>query len=317
MPKSATVSASRWESARVIARERPLALQQAMDSLTAELMEVFGWTDLAAAVTVLANERVVRISGAVALASVRTAALVRLVQLVPVGWRIDSSSFVVRRTGGWRALTADETRIYRSPYQQELATVLLAEDGPVQVLARPYQRSVLMRASDGTVGWSRCDGRPLRRAAPRLFELRSGISADALVRELRQYDGVPYLAGGTTRVGVDCSGLVQRAFRAACGMIIPKHSADQLRFSKQVDRGALCQGDVVYSLGADRDYHVGVVTRFAGVGGMCVIHASRSRGRVVEEDLTQFLQARTWLRVPFEAFVGSWIRQVGRSTLAW
>ncbi|MFY0541192.1 C40 family peptidase [Nannocystis pusilla] len=106
----------------------------------------------------------------------------------------------------------------------ELCTELLAGDGPVGVLAAAGEWA-LVRARDGTIGWTQARfGSPV--AVPVPTTARGG--AVALARALRRFRGAPYLLGGTTSLGIDCSGLVQRAVRSALGVVLPRHSSDQL-----------------------------------------------------------------------------------------
>lgn len=107
----------------------------------------------------------------------------------------------------------------------------------------------------------------------------SGLAAEHPVIEAASaYLGVPYLWGGTDpETGLDCSGLVQRAF-ADLGIDVPRVSADQAKAGAAVDDiGAARPGDLVYWAGrGGRPNHIGI---YLGEGKM--LHAPRT-GDVVK-----------------------------------
>lgn len=67
----------------------------------------------------------------------------------------------------------------------------------------------------------------------------------ALDRAIRDYLGAPYKSGGTDPGGVDCSGLVQGAFRQA-GIMLPRTVAEQFTVGRPVRWGELRFGDVLF-----------------------------------------------------------------------
>jgi cell wall-associated NlpC family hydrolase len=110
-------------------------------------------------------------------------------------------------------------------------------------------------------------------------ELLAGLLAAA-----RSYLGVPYRWGGTTGRGFDCSGLVQRVFADATGVLLPKHTGDQRHVGVRVGRGnadAAQPGDLLFA--TPRGRHVGHVMLMSSAD--TVLHACRTEMRVIEEPL--------------------------------
>ena len=77
----------------------------------------------------------------------------------------------------------------------------------------------------------------------------------------KQYLGTPYVYGGTSSSGVDCSGLVQLAAKAS-GIDIPRTTYDQINVGQAVSKNNLQEGDLVFFRGsggsASAPGHVGI-----------------------------------------------------------
>jgi cell wall-associated NlpC family hydrolase len=86
---------------------------------------------------------------------------------------------------------------------------------------------------------------------------------DRAIRAALSYLGVPYVWGGASRSGVDCSGLIMLAWDAA-GVYLPHYSGAQYADTVHIPRRDIRPGDLIF-YGYDGDQHV---TMYLGHGLM-------------------------------------------------
>lgn len=125
-----------------------------------------------------------------------------------------------------------------------------------------------------------------------------------IVAEARTWLGVPFAHQGRTRAGTDCGGLVG-AVAVSVGVLpatwwadefdpihggyarTPAHGALQRiceAFMTAIDPPAIQPGDVVLMAFATEPQHLGIVADYVH-GGLSIIHALSSAGRVAEHRL--------------------------------
>ena len=125
---------------------------------------------------------------------------------------------------------------------------------------------------NGKTGWvsgSYLAVKTVSATAPTTGVSRSDSST--LVNNALSLQGVPYVYGGTSRSGFDCSGYVQYVFKGS-GISIPRTTFEQFKVGSLVSRQQLQAGDLVFfSTYAPGASHVGIY-----LGGGSFIAASNS-----------------------------------------
>lgn len=149
----------------------------------------------------------------------------------------------------------------------ELAAVGRAQDGfvPVGVAGQPRPL------------WARLADLAVPGAAP---------AADQVLELARRFAGVPYVWGGTSPYGLDCSGLVYLIHRRF-GVVVPRDTDDQETACESVGQHHQRPGHLAFFRdNGGRIHHVGIIEAPGQL-----LHASGSAGRVQSEPLDGELAA--------------------------
>ena len=107
-------------------------------------------------------------------------------------------------------------------------------------------------------------------------------AANKVVANAKQFDGVRYKYGGTTKKGMDCSGLVYTSFGQE-NIALPRTTTDLSKTGAWIDLKNVQKGDLLFFATRKNSRtvnHVGIVTE-SRVGNVEFIHASTSNGVMI------------------------------------
>ncbi len=131
--------------------------------------------------------------------------------------------------------------LYREPDVTKHAPLLTVPfETRLQVTEEPKGEERWMRVTlaDGRAAWVQ-HGDVTFETAP--------LTVEATIALAKRFIGLPYLWGGTSTFGYDCSGFVQMLCRKR-GFLLPRDAGPQAEWSclMPVERGDLAPGDLVY-----------------------------------------------------------------------
>lgn len=80
----------------------------------------------------------------------------------------------------------------------------------------------------------------------------------AIINEAKKYIGVPYVWGGSTPDGFDCSGLVQYVYKHAINLDLPRVTTQQELCGQEVSLNDIQPGDLLFWGPKGNSYHVAI-----------------------------------------------------------
>lgn len=124
------------------------------------------------------------------------------------------------------------------------------------------------------------------------------LKAENIVDYAKQFEGVRYKYGGTTKKGMDCSGLIQTSYKSEA-VLLPRTTNDLATSGDWIDLKEVQKGDLLFfatKKNTRKVNHVGIVTS-VNKGDVEFIHASTSKGVMTSKLIERywyfaFVQAR-------------------------
>ena len=128
-------------------------------------------------------------------------------------------------------------------------------------------------------------------AVVRELELRRRATPHRLARVVDGYLGIPYMWGGTTRAGMDCSAFTRAIFRETYGVELPRTSKQMYSVGRAIPQGQdLKPGDLVFFKNTYSGPGVSHVGIYLGEGRFA--HASSSKGGTITQLNNPYFQPR-------------------------
>ncbi len=115
------------------------------------------------------------------------------------------------------------------------------------------------------------------------------VYTERLDKVFRQWKGTPYVYGGTTRHGIDCSAFVQVVYRDVYHYNLPRTTLQQVKLGRRIDPKNIQQGDLIF-------FHTGPDTRHVGVyvADGEFMESSSSRGVILSELSNPYWRQHFW-----------------------
>jgi cell wall-associated NlpC family hydrolase len=174
-----------------------------------------------------------------------------------------------------RMLSSIRSEINRLRAEEERQQAILARQAAARIAG---QQAAQSQALDATIVGAALETPEIAIAPPSRY---GGVVGIAM-----QYLGVPYVWGGSSPSGFDCSGFAMYVY-AQMGVSLPHHAASQYNYGVAVSRDQLAPGDLVFFNGLG---HMGIY-----IGGGQFIHAPHTGDVVKISSLSDSWYASTYV----------------------
>jgi cell wall-associated NlpC family hydrolase len=186
-----------------------------------------------------------------------------------------------------------ERRSMLSSIRSEIAAIRAAEQRRQAELERqararlaaPQPQPLIPSLTPAAAETPAASASPVAPEAPSVIPAPAPATHGGVVGIAMQYLGIPYVYGGSSPSGFDCSGFVMYVY-AKVGVSLPHNAAAQYGYGTPVDRSQLQPGDLVFFNGLG---HNGIY-----IGGGSFIHSPHT-GDVVKISSISGWYSSTWV----------------------
>ena len=104
-----------------------------------------------------------------------------------------------------------------------------------------------------------------------------------------QWKGVKYKFGGNNKKGIDCSALIQQAYKSKLNMNLPRTTLQQVKLGKTVKKNELKTGDLIFFKTGRNSRHAGIY-----MNNGKFMHASTSKGVIISKLNNPYFKRHYW-----------------------
>lgn len=108
----------------------------------------------------------------------------------------------------------------------------------------------------------------------------------------KEWRGVKYRYGGSSKRGVDCSALIQKAYKQSYDISLPRTTTQQAKVGKTVKKSQLKTGDLVFFKTGKKSKHVGIYMENGKF-----FHASTKKGVTISRLDNVYFSRHYWKSV--------------------
>jgi len=111
----------------------------------------------------------------------------------------------------------------------------------------------------------------------------------ALYKEYKKWYKTPYKYGGCSRDGVDCSSLIQKIYKDAFNIQIPRTTKEQAKIGYKVSKNSSKEGDLVFFKTSYNTRHTGIIIERGKF-----LHTSTKYGVIISHLNNPYWKSKYW-----------------------
>lgn len=192
-------------------------------------------------------------TGLVASVSAPAQALAHTASAAAAGNATTTAMTAASMSTGRSALTGSPMLAHSTAITAPSAATLTFETSAFKAVPAPIRK-----AAPKTIrGSSNASGKAITPSTAPAAARVGSVRGSSVLAVAARYVGIPYVYGGTTPRGFDCSGFTGYVYRQL-GVSLPRTANQQMLATKRISRSEARAGDLVFFVSGGRAYHNGI-----------------------------------------------------------